>query len=94
MVAIAKKNFVWIRGEDFLKSYSAPSGYYAVFCSKCGSPLPKTRWNKLYLVPVGTLDDDPDINSKIHIHVASKAPWHEILDDYPKFEQNPPSEKP
>ena len=83
-------NLKWLRGEELLSSYKAPSGYFAVFCSKCGSPLPKTRANKVYLVPAGTLDNDPGVKAAYHVHVASKAPWDEIFDDLPQHEGHAP----
>ena len=43
-------------------------------------------------VTAGTLDDDPGIRLESHIFVGSKAPWLEILDDKPRFDEYPPDE--
>ncbi len=37
----------------------------------------------------GALDDDIDQRPIDHIFVGSKAPWYEIADDLPQFEQGP-----
>ena len=39
--------------------------------------------------PFGSLDDDPGRGADDHIFVASKAPWHEITDDLPRFDEAP-----
>ena len=41
-------------------------------------------------VQMGTLDDDPGIRPQYHMHVASKAPWHEITDTLPAFAELAP----
>jgi hypothetical protein len=38
---------------------------------------------------LGTLDDDPGVRPQCHVFVGSKAPWHEITDDLPQFDQGP-----
>jgi hypothetical protein len=40
---------------------------------------------------VGTLDDDPGVRPSRHIFVGSKAPWYEIGDALPQFEQGQPA---
>ena len=40
-------------------------------------------------VVVGTLDSDPGRRPREHIFVGSKAPWHEITDVLPQFEEWP-----
>ena len=40
-------------------------------------------------VAMGSLQSDPGISPRIHIHVASKAPWHQITDDLPQFQELP-----
>jgi hypothetical protein len=38
---------------------------------------------------LGTLDDDPGLRPRCHVWVGSKAPWYEITDDLPRFEEEP-----
>ena len=40
-------------------------------------------------VPYGTLVDTPTLKPTAHLFVASKAPWHEILDDLPRYDDHP-----
>jgi hypothetical protein len=90
VLVTAMRNLKWIRGEELIASYKVPSGYYAAFCSKCGSPVPKPRANKVYLVPAGTLDGDPGVKVAYHVHVASKAPWENIMDHLPQHDGHAP----
>jgi hypothetical protein len=41
-------------------------------------------------VAMGSLVDAPSIRPTEHIFVGSKAPWFEITDDLPQFEEYPP----
>jgi hypothetical protein len=36
---------------------------------------------------MGSLIDTPSIRPSAHIFVGSKAPWFEIVDDLPQFEE-------
>jgi len=36
---------------------------------------------------MGTLDDDPGLRPQAHIFVGSKAPWYEIADELPRYEE-------
>ncbi|MGH7948298.1 MAG: GFA family protein [Candidatus Binataceae bacterium] len=40
-------------------------------------------------MPAGSLDDDPGVRPSAHVHVGSKANWHEITDDVPRFDAAP-----
>jgi len=39
---------------------------------------------------MGTLDDDPGLRRQAHIFVGSKAPWYEITDELPRYEEYAP----
>ncbi|NKC49576.1 GFA family protein [Ochrobactrum anthropi ATCC 49188] len=41
-------------------------------------------------VNYGVLAEEPKLKPSAHIFVGSKAPWYDILDDLPQFEENPP----
>ena len=41
-------------------------------------------------MPAGCADDDPGVPVSAHIFTASKAPWHDIADDLPAFDEYPP----
>ena len=61
---------------------------YDVMCNRCGSLLyAVVRDGKYAHVALGTLSDSPSIRPTHHIFVGSKAPWFEITDDLPQFEE-------
>ena len=57
-------------------------------CSGCGSLLfSVVRDGEWVHVALGSLVDAPTLPSVKHIFVGSKAPWFEITDDLPQFEE-------
>ena len=58
-------------------------------CGVCGSLLFSVVRNGAYVhVAMGSLVDAPSIRPTKHIFVGSKAPWFEITDDLPQFEEH------
>ena len=76
------------QGEDALRSFNSTPGVHCQFCGNCGCQLfarddnqPDIRW----FTP-GTGDGHPGARERErHVFVDSKAPWHEIHDDLPKW---------
>jgi hypothetical protein len=59
-------------------------------CATCGSLLfSVVRAGAYAHVALGSLKDAPSIRPTEHIFVGSKAPWFEIRDDLPQFDQYP-----
>jgi hypothetical protein len=59
-------------------------------CSVCGSLLYSVVRDGAYVhLAMGSLVDAPGIRPTEHIYVGSKAPWFEITDDLPQFEELP-----
>ena len=57
-------------------------------CGMCGSLLFSVVRDGAYLhVAMGSLVDAPSIRPTAHIFVGSKAPWFEITDDLPQYEE-------
>jgi hypothetical protein len=57
-------------------------------CARCGSLLFSVVRDGAYVhVAMGSLVDAPSIRPSEHIFVGSKAPWFEISDDLPQFEE-------
>ena len=57
-------------------------------CGVCGSLLFSVVRDGAYVhVALGSLVDAPSIRPTKHIFVGSKAPWFEITDDLPRFEE-------
>lgn len=82
--------FHWTSGEEFIEAYESSPGRGRCFCRKCGSPLAATHSGKVTEVVLGTVDGDPGVRPGEHIFVGSKAPWYEITDALPQFEEWPP----
>jgi hypothetical protein len=58
-------------------------------CAACGSLLFSVVREGAYVhVAMGSLADPPSIRPSGHIFVGSKAPWFEITDDLPQFEEH------
>jgi hypothetical protein len=58
-------------------------------CGACGSLLFSVVRDGAYVhVALGSLGDAPSIRPTHHIFVGSKAPWFEITDDLPQFEEH------
>ena len=59
-------------------------------CRTCGSLLfSVVRKGAFVHVAMGSLVDAPGMRPTEHIFVGSKAPWFEITDDLPQFEEYP-----
>lgn len=90
-VAVAQQNFSWVSGESLLSQWQSSENGTAKFCSRCGSSLVTFRKNRpgVVAVALGTFNEDPGRGPEFHIFVGSKAPWHQILDDLPQYDEWP-----
>ena len=80
-----------LRGESLARSYrSSPIGR-RIFCPRCGSVVPVPIPDKPVAIALGNVDASPAARPKSHFFVGSKAPWHDIGDDLPQFDEYPPS---
>ncbi len=87
----ARASLRWTQGEELTQIYTRPTSWTTTFCRVCGSPLPLPHPNgKLFWVPAGLLDDDPDTRVEQHIYVGSKAPWDEIAGTAPQYKDEAP----
>ncbi len=87
VVLAAARRFQWICGEDLVRHYSMEDGWTSAFCSTCGCPAPMPMPDgKLFWLPIGSLDEYPEINVVQHIYVGSKARWEIIGDDAPQYD--------
>jgi hypothetical protein len=58
-------------------------------CRACGSLLFSVVRDGAYVhVALGSLVDAPSIRPAKHIFVGSKAPWFDITDDLPQFDEH------
>ena len=85
--------FRWMEGEDRIRRYTSSPGFERPFCPRCGSVVAGDAQGDWVFMPVGNLDTDPGGRASGHIFAASKAPWYEISDDLPRFDEYPPPMK-
>ena len=77
------------RGAGSLITQGDPDGHHATRCEECFSLVFWTGYEGRVRVPYGSLIDEPSLKPTAHMFVGSKAPWHEILDDLPRYDQAP-----
>ena len=92
----AVEGFTWLKGEAKVRIYTAPlldkpPLYRRAFCDNCGSPLPvQLEGTGFMILQAGILDGDPGTRPFRHAFTAQRACWHEITDQLPEFESQPP----
>jgi hypothetical protein len=82
------------RGADLVSSYKLPEARFFTqsFCTRCGSPMPRLDTGRhIAIIPMGSLDDDPQLRPSEHIWAESRAPWFEIADSLPQHPGAPPA---
>jgi hypothetical protein len=82
----------WIRGADRVESFALPGAkrFGQAFCRQCGSPVARLVPSTGYaVVPCGSLDQPPGKSPRGHIFTGSKAPWYEITDGLPQWQELP-----
>ena len=80
----------WLTGRELVRRYQSSPANTRPFCSRCGSNVPSDEFSGTVFIPLGNLDDDPEGRPLAHIFVGSKAPWYEITDAVPPFDEYPP----
>lgn len=92
---VSDKGMHFTKGEEQVKTFKVPDAerFTQAFCQTCSSLLPFVNHNNGYtVIPLSSLDDDPQIRPVDHIYVNDKANWHDITDDLPQFPQGPPAQ--
>lgn len=80
-----------MRGDALIRRYrSSPIGT-RLFCPRCGSVVPWKIADKPVAIALGNVEQSPTATPKSHFFVGSKAPWHDIVDDLPRFDEYPAS---
>jgi hypothetical protein len=83
--------FRYTAGEDAVGRYESSPGFRRSFCTICGAVVPDgLEAAGMVISPAGNLEGDPGIEPSMHMFVGSKAPWHEITDDLPQYDEYPP----
>ena len=87
---IEREKFELVEGADRLLVVGEPGLNDDTRCAACGSLLFSVVRDGAYVhVAMGSLVDAPTIRPSGHIFVGSKAPWFEITDDLPQYEEYP-----
>ena len=87
-----REQLTWIRGEDRVENFALPGArrFGQAFCRRCGSPVARVVASTGYVVvPCGSLETSPGKPPRGHIFTGSKAPWYEITDGLPQWEELP-----
>ena len=86
--------FEIVSGAQLVREYESSPGKFRAFCGQCGSPVYSRRDSEpeLRRIRLGTLDSDPERRPLAHVWTGSKAPWYEIEDSLPRFEEGLPPE--
>lgn len=83
----------FLTGEDRLMIYKVPEAKFftQIFCDTCSSLMPrKDEQRGITVLPLSSLDHDPEIKPIDHIYVEYKAGWHDITDGLPQHSEGPP----
>lgn len=86
---VRRADFRWTAGDGLVKSFRSSDDVERLFCRRCGSTLQvlfRSEPDVLYLA-LGTVDGDPGVRPEAHIFAGSKAPWYEITDSLPQFDE-------
>lgn len=87
------EDFAWTSGEELVKVYQPSAGGGWAFCGECGSTLAGTDDGRVTSITLGTVEGDPGIRPELHMFAGSRAPWYEISDDLPQYDEWPPDDR-
>lgn len=82
----------WLRGRESTKRFDLPGAkhYSKAFCMHCGSPVPYlNRAGTHWIVPAGTLNEDPGMAPQDNIYWESRAGWYEMGIAAKKYDADP-----
>jgi len=92
--SIATDNFQYLSGEEAIKEYASSDDMKRGFWGNCGSNILVSLNDvpEILYLSMGAIDGNPTHPEAYHIYVGSKAPWHEITDDFIQYDEAPPPE--
>jgi hypothetical protein len=93
---VLRSDITFDSGLDGVREYESSPGKFRVFCGQCGSPVHSRNASdpERLRVRLGSLDQDPGRRALVHVWVGSKAPWFEITDQLPQFDEGLPPRPP
>jgi len=86
---VHREQFRLLKGNELIRVFGKGQGAVKAFCTVCGSSLFGGTWpdGPQVSIRMGAFDSDPGIRPQFHTYVASRAPWDQITDELPQFEQ-------
>lgn len=84
--------FRWLSGRELVKRYDLPEAkrFGLQFCTNCGSKVPHpTRDGTRFVIPMGSLDEDPGVKPQAIVFWGSRAPWYTDCSEMTKYEAMP-----
>jgi hypothetical protein len=84
--------FRWLTGETEVGRYDLPEAkrFALAFCKRCGGKVPHaTRDGASFIIPAGSLDDDPGTKPQAVIYWGSRAEWYRDHDEMDKHDAAP-----
>jgi len=93
---VARAELWFTSGDALIREFESSPGRFRAFCSRCGSPLYKRTAERpeVMRVRLGLLEDDPQLQARVHVRVSSRAPWYEITDSLPQLPEGLPKRLP
>ncbi|MDH4049100.1 MAG: GFA family protein [Gammaproteobacteria bacterium] len=91
-VILKPDSAAFTQGESLISSYPVPGAkrFRTVFCSNCGSPLPRIAPDlSIAVVPAGTLDDASDLQVTDRIFWGSRSAWSCDSGSLPAWDEYP-----
>ncbi len=95
-LAVPRERFAFMSGAQRIRRYTLPEprAYATESCEDCGSPAPiAASGSAIALLPAGAIDTPLPRLPAVHLYVASKAPWYEIVGAGERFDGLPPPEQ-
>ena len=77
-IILTPESVEWTSGEDLIGRFKVPDAarFGTVFCTRCGSPLPRIAPDQSYaVVPAGSLDTEAPIGPTARIMWDSRVEW-------------------
>ncbi len=85
---VKPEDFEYVSGASLVERFESSPGNFRGFCSVCGSSVPAPSPGRPGVpIPAGTIEGDPRVRPAFHMMVGSKAPWVELHDELPRFDE-------
>jgi hypothetical protein len=91
-IILKPESAVWVSGQELLGTFKVPDAerFRTVFCSKCGSPMPRVAPDlSVAVIPAGSLDSPPPLAPTDHIMWDSRSDWSCEAVDIPTWRRYP-----